>query len=557
MQSHETAFFLLAIGILLTSAKACGTLAVRLRQPAVVGEITAGILLGPTLLGRLAPDLQHLLFPLAGDRAHLLSGLNEIGVIVFLFMAGAEIDVASVSRRAGHAVTVAVGGMIVPMIVGASLGWFVPEALGWEGTQPRWLFALFLGTALCISALPVIAKTLLDLGVYRSDLGMTVMAAAVMDDVAGWILFAFILGNLHSGGTPPSVVDGLMMMGIALTLWVVARPLVHYLLSFVHRRTRNPASSLAIMMPMVFGGAAASEYAGLHSLFGAFLVGATTAGSPHFREHTRGTMRDFVSVLFAPLFFASIGLKADFIANFDLGLVVLLFTIACIGKVVGCGVGARMTGIAPREAWAIGFAMNARGAMEIVLALAAREAGLIGTTTFVGLVLMAVATSMLSGPMISRLFPTKTSLRLADVFAPDRFVSPLESREPKQAIRELVRVSARATGLDEALVTAAVFEREQLVSTALGGGVAAPHARLIDLARPVVAVGVSPGGVDFDTPDGAPVRLVFLILTPRSEDGAQLEILSDIAATFSQEDAVLRLSNDPRPATLLALMKRA
>jgi len=557
VHDDSTAHFLLAIGILLTSAKAFGTLARRLRQPAVVGEIAAGILLGPTILGRLAPELQQTIFPIAGDRTVLLASLNQIGVIVFLFMAGAEIDVAGVSRRAGHAIVVATGGMIVPMAVGATFGWFLPEAFGWEGHHPRWLFALFLGTALCISALPVIAKTLLDLGVYRSDLGMTVMAAAVLNDVAGWILFAFILGNLPSQGAPPSLVDGLVVMGMALALWAAGRPLVHSLLSVVHRRTRNPSSSLAVMMPLAFGGAAASEYFGMHAMFGAFLVGATAAGSPHFREQTRGAMQDFVSVLFAPLFFASIGLKADFIADFDATLVLLVFTIACIGKILGCGFGAKLTGIAPREAWAIGFAMNARGAMEIVLALVAREAGLIGPTTFVGLVVMAIGTSMLSGPMIARLFPRQTSLRMVDVFAPDRFISSLEAREPRQAIRELVRVSAKATGLDEALVTASVFEREQLVSTALGGGVAAPHARLDRLTRPVVAVGVSPTGVDFDTPDGAPVRLVFLILTPRSEDGAQLEILSDISATFSSEDAVLRLCEDPRPATLVALMNRS
>ena len=556
MHGDSNAFLLLAIAILLTSAKACGILATRLRQPAVVGEITAGILLGPTLLGRLAPEIQQLLFPMTGERADLLNGLNLIGVVVFLFMAGAEIDVASVSRRARHAVVVAAGGMIVPMIVGASVGWLVPEALGWEGHQPRWLFALFLGTALCISALPVIAKTLLDLGVYRSDLGMTVMAAAVLDDATGWILFAFILGNLSSDGSPPSALGGLVVMALALALWAAGRPLVHYLLSYVHRRTRNPASALGVMMPLVFGGAATSAYFGMHAMFGAFLVGATAAGSPHFREQTRGAMQDFVSVLFAPLFFASIGLKADFIAHFDLGVVVLLFTIACLGKILGCGLGARAAGIASREAWAIGFAMNARGAMEIVLALAAREAGLIGPTTFVALVVMAVGTSMLSGPMITRLFPKQTRLRLVDVFTPDRFVSPLTARDPREAIRELVRVSARATGLDEVLVTAAAFEREQLVSTALGGGVAAPHARLVGLARPVVAVGVSPSGIEFDTPDGVPVRLVFLILTPRSEDGAQLEILSDIAATFSHEDAVERLCNDPRAETLVSLMKR-
>ncbi|MBK7951406.1 MAG: cation:proton antiporter [Deltaproteobacteria bacterium] len=556
MPSHESALFLLAIGVLLASARACGTLARRFKQPAVVGELAAGVLLGPTLLGRLAPELQHALFPMAGERAHLLDGLNEVGVVVFLFMAGAEIDVAGVTRRAGHAVAVAAGGMIVPMIVGASLAWLAPDALGWEGHHPRWLFALFLGTALCISALPVIAKTLLDLGVYRSDLGMTVMAAAVLNDVAGWTLFAFILGNLTSGGTEPSLLDGLLVMGLALVLWAAGRPLVHYLLSFVHKRTRNPASALAVMMPMLFCGAAASAWFDLHSMFGAFLVGATAAGSPHFREQTRGAMQDFVSVLFAPLFFASIGLKADFIADFDPPLVGLLFTIACIGKIVGCGVSARLAGIASREAWAIGFAMNARGAMEIVFALVAREAGLIGPTTFVGLVIMAVATSMLSGPMINRLFPRQGRLRLVDAFAPDRFVAELDARDPQQAIRELVRVSAKATGLEEALVVGAAFEREQLVSTALGGGVAAPHARLLGLARPVVAVGISPTGVDFDSPDGAPVRVVFLILTPRSEDGAQLELLSDIARTFSSEDAVERLCADPRPATLVGLMNR-
>ncbi len=556
MHGDSNAFLLLAIGLLLMAAKALGTLARRLRQPAVAGEILAGVILGPTILGRLAPDFQQVVFPMTGERAHLLDGLNLVGIVVFLFMAGAEIDVASVSRRARHALSVALGGMILPMLIGASVGWAVPDALGWDGHQPRWLFALFLGTALCISALPVIAKTLLDLGVYRSDLGMTVMAAAVLNDVAGWILFAFILGNLASGTNAPSVFGGFVVMALAAALWAAGRPLVHGLLSVVHRRTRNPASALAVMMPLLFAGAATSEYFGMHAMFGAFVVGATAAGSPHFREQTRGAMQDFVSVLFAPLFFASIGLQADFIADFDAGVVVLIFTIACLGKILGCGYGARAAGIPSREAWAIGFAMNARGAMEIVLALVAREAGLIGSTTFVALVVMAVATSMLSGPMITRLFPRQGSLRLVDVFSADRFVSPLAAREPHDAIRELVRVSARATGLDEILVTAAAFEREQLVSTALGGGVAAPHARLVGLARPVVAVGVSPGGIEFDTPDGIPVRLVFLILTPLSEDGAQLEILSDIAATFSQPDAVERLCDDPTPATLVALMKR-
>lgn len=554
MHAETATLFLVAVGVLLTAAKLCGLLAQRLHQPTVVGEIAAGVLLGPTLLGRLAPDLQTTLFPSAGEQALLLDGVNLLGIVVFLFMAGAEIDVAGVSRRAKQAVAVAGGGMLVPMVLGGATGWLVPAALGWEGRQERWLFALFIGTALCISALPVIAKTLLDLGVYRSDLGMTVMAAAVLNDVLGWVLFAFILGNLSHDAASPGLLGGLVVMTVAIVLWALGRPVVHHVLSFVHRRTKNPAAALAVMMPLMFGGAAVTEHFGVHAMFGAFVVGATAAGSPHLREQTRRALHDFVSVLFAPLFFASIGLRVDFVAHFDGSVVALVLGIACAGKILGCGLSARAVGIASREAWAIGFAMNARGAMEIILALVARRAELIGDRTFVALVTMALATSMLSGPVIRRLFPKRTRLRLADVFRPGSFVPDLGGHSPETAIRTLASALAGPSGVDPEIVAGAAIAREHLVPTALGGGVAAPHARLEELGAPAIAIGVSRPGLPFDAPDGAPVRLVVLIVTPAADNGAQLDLLADLAQVFSAQGVIQSLVDDPSEATLLRLL---
>jgi Kef-type K+ transport system membrane component KefB/mannitol/fructose-specific phosphotransferase system IIA component (Ntr-type) len=555
LHAETATLFLVAVGVLLTAAKVCGLAAQRLHQPTVVGEIAAGVLLGPTLFGRLAPDLQPSLFPSAGDQALLLDGVNLLGIVVFLFMAGAEIDVAGVSRRAKQAVAVAGGGMLVPMVMGGAVGWLAPAALGWEGRQERWLFALFIGTALCISALPVIAKTLLDLGVYRSDLGMTVMAAAVINDVLGWVLFAFILGNLSHDAASPGLLGGLVVMTVAVVLWALGRPVVHHVLAFVHRRTKDPAAALAVMIPLMFAGAAVTEHFGVHAMFGAFVVGATAAGSPHLREQTRRALQDFVSVLFAPLFFASIGLRVDFVANFDVGVVLLVIGIACAGKILGCGLSARAVGIARREAWAIGFAMNARGAMEIVLALVARRAELIGERTFVALVTMALATSMLSGPVIRRLFPKRTRLRLADVFRPGCFVPDLSGQSPDAAIRALATVVARPSAVDPDVLATAAIAREHLVSTALGGGVAAPHARLEEMAAPAIAIGVAPAGLPFDAPDGAPVRVVVLIVTPASDNGAQLELLADLAQIFSAPGVVQALVDDPSEATLLDLLR--
>jgi mannitol/fructose-specific phosphotransferase system IIA component (Ntr-type) len=271
-------------------------------------------------------------------------------------------------------------------------------------------------------------------------------------------------------------------------------------------------------------------------VFGAFLVGVAIGDSSHLREQTRTIIHQFVSFIFAPLFFAGIGLKLDFAAYFDGRLTLLVILIACLGKIVGCGVGALWGGIARREAWAIGVAMNARGAMEVIVGLLALQTGLIGKRMFVSLVAMAMVTSLMSGPLMRTILRLKRPRRLSDYLAAKGFVAKLRGESRQEAIRELSQAACAAAGLDGVEVANAVLAREEQGPTGLGDRIAVPHARFDLLNAPVVAVGLSRNGIDFDAPDGIPAQMIFLILTPRDDDGAQVEILADIARTFRHEE---------------------
>jgi mannitol/fructose-specific phosphotransferase system IIA component (Ntr-type) len=289
---------------------------------------------------------------------------------------------------------------------------------------------------------------------------------------------------------------------------------------------------LGVAVILALLGAALTEWIGVHALLGAFLAGVAFGDSSHLRERTRATIDQFVTAGLAPLFFTTIGLSVDFAANFDLGLTALLIAIACAGKILGCAWGAARAGMERREAWAVGFAMNARGAMEIVLGMIALRAGLIGERLFVALVVMALVTSMMSGPLMARVLRRPRARRLAEFVMPRSFVAQLAAADRGQAIAELCATLAPDAGLPAAELERAVLARERLQAAGVGAGVAVPRARLRGLREPLVAVGIAREGVDFDAPDGEPARLVFLILTPPEDGGAQLQLLAEIGRVF-------------------------
>jgi K+:H+ antiporter len=559
LDSPKLTVMFLSIGVLLGAARVCGELAKRLRQPSVVGEIIAGVLLGPTLLGVLAPHAEAVLFPASGEVAVLRHGLVTLALALYLLVAGMEVDLGTVWRQGRPALFVSAMGLVVPFALGFACAWFLPTWVSRvEPTTPL-VFSLFFATALSISALPVIARTLLELGLFRTDLGMVIVAAAIVQDLVGWIVFAVVLGLMgasagHGFGIGATI--GLTLAFVVVML-VVVRPLVHRALPWVHAYASWPAGVLALTLTLGLFASALTEWIGVHAIFGGFMTGVAVGDSRHLRERTRATVDQFVSAFFAPLFFASIGLEINFVKNLDWQLAAVVLLIACVGKVAGSTLGARFGGVSRREAWAIGFGMNARGAMEIVLGLLALESGMIGKHLFVALVVMALVTSTLSGPLMQRTLRRRSHRLLADHLVARAFLPKLAASDREGAIRELAQALAPAVGVSADALGDAAWHREQLMPTGLGEGVAAPHARLPEAREAKVAIGLAREGIDFDAPDGRAAQLVFLIVTPKDDDGAQLELMRDVARVFQDPAEVQAALSVTSFTELLALLRTA
>jgi Kef-type K+ transport system membrane component KefB len=282
--------------------------------------------------------------------------------------------------------------------------YFFPDFFGIADSSHHLVFALFMGTAMAISALPVIVRILMDLNIFKSRMGLLVVASAMVDDVIGWIIFSVILGMIGKQGDGFSAGNTLWLtiafVAIMLTL---GRGLLNRVMPWVNQKLAWPGGILSLSLALCFLGAAFTEYIGIHAIFGAFIVGVALGDSEHFSERAKEIVHQFINNVFAPLFFVSIGLRVNFITNFDWLLTLIIIVIAFAGKIIGSGLGTRLGGFTWRESLAAACGMNARGAMEIILGLVALENKLINERVFVSLVIMALVTSMTSGPLMKKL----------------------------------------------------------------------------------------------------------------------------------------------------------
>ncbi|MCC6492839.1 MAG: cation:proton antiporter [Pirellulales bacterium] len=547
LHAHELTAMLLALAVLSGAARLLGEVAQRFRQPAVLGELLAGVLLGPTVFGAVAPQWQAWLFPAAGNNAVVLDAISSLAIVLFLLVAGLEVDLSVAWRQGPTALKVGLLGTTIPFGFGLAAAWLMPTALGRQADADPQIFALFLATAMAISALPVIAKTLMDLNIYRTDLGMVVVSAAIFNDLIGWTVFALILGMIGRQGATLAVATT-----VALTLFYAAamltagRSIVNRALPLLQAYTQWPSGALGFIVTLGLLGAAVTEHIGIHAIFGSFLVGVALGESRHLQERTRMMLEDFVSIIFAPVFFASIGLRVNFAAHFQAPLVLAVLALACVGKLIGAYFGARWGGMSTRDRWSVAFAMNVRGAMEIILGLLALEARLISEELFVALIVMAIVTSAAGGPLIRWSMRKRQRLRLSSTTSPRLFKRALAASTRFEVIHELAELAARSADIDRARIEALAWEREKIAATGIGNGVALPHARVAGLASPIVAAGLSHVGVDFDAPDGQPAHVIFLLVTPLENATAQLDLSANIAELFRRPHAtehVLRSAN--------------
>lgn len=535
MNSSDIIIFLLSISLMLFLARGLGEVIRKFRQPIIIGEILAGIILGPTLFGRAFPEIHTYLFTSSPNAAIALEGITSIAVVMLLLVSGLEVDLSLMIKQGKLALMTSLMGIIFPFIIGFGTAFLFPEFIGIQKMEMRLVFSLFIGTALSITALPVVARTLMDLNIFRSEIGLIIIASAMLNDLVGWIIFSIILSMIGSAahGLSFTTTVYLTLFFIVFTL-LIGRKMIHKIMPIIQEKLAFPGGVLNFVLILGFICAAFTEYIGIHAIFGAFIIGIAIGDSASLSENTRELIQQFVTNIFAPLFFVSIGLRVNFIENFDIMLVLIFIILAFAGKVIGCGLGAYWSGSNKNDSLAIGFGMNSRGAMEIILGLLALEFGLIQEKVFVALVIMALLTSVSSAPLMNLFLSDRRKYSFIRLLSPRNiFIS--EAPDKFTVIKELTSKIEKDTGLNADFIFKEVWERENEYPTGIANSLAIPHARL-DIKKPALAVAYSAYGIDFSAPDVIPAKVIVLLLTPKSNNELQLQLLAEIASTFKDRE---------------------
>ncbi|WP_445636628.1 cation:proton antiporter domain-containing protein [Nostoc sp. DSM 114161] len=401
---HELLLVLVQLSLLLLVARGLGEFMRRINQPPVVGELLAGVLLGPSLFGLLLPDLQAHIFPKSQEQSDLLSVISWLGVLFLLIVTGLETDLKLILRKGKTALLISLGGIIVPFITGFGLGWLLPDSF-LADPEKRLVFTLFIATAMSISAVPVIAKVLMDLNLIRRDIGQVTLAAGMTDDTIGWILLSVVSGLASSGKFDfatifHSVSAAVLFLAIAFT---IGRTIVDQILRWVDDYVGGIAASMSVVLILSLSAAALTHALGLEAALGAFVLGILAGQSRRFSNEAGHMLEVFTASFLAPIFFAAAGLKVNLLAllvpqTLLFGLIVL--AVACIGKFTGAYLGSRVGGLSHWEALAMGSGMNARGAMEIVVATIGLSLGVLNPQMYSIIVMVAIVTSLMAPPLL-------------------------------------------------------------------------------------------------------------------------------------------------------------
>lgn len=398
---HDVFLLVLQVGILLLAARVLGEVATRLGQPSVIGEILAGILLGPSLLAGVFPGFGELIIPQTETQGYLLEVVSLMGAMFLLLITGLETDIQLIKRHAKTAISVSLGGISITFFTGFLLGQNLPDFLLADPDE-RLVFALFVATAMAISAIPVIAKVLMDMNLMRRDIGQTILAAGMSDDTIGWILLSTVAGiaagEAVTTGTVLTTVGS--VLAFLILSFTLGRWLVRKLLIFVQDEVVSTDRLLSLVIVLTFLWGAITQLLNLEAILGAFVMGIIFGTMPRLPEEVIDKLESIALGIFAPVFFAVAGLKVNILNLFDPTLIVItliVIAIATLGKVVGTYVGARVVG--KKDHWtslSFGAGLNARGAMEIIIATIGLRLGILSQDMFSIIVVMAIATSLMA-----------------------------------------------------------------------------------------------------------------------------------------------------------------
>jgi Kef-type K+ transport system membrane component KefB len=400
--AHQLLVLLSQLGLLLGIALVLGRLSRRIGIPAIVGELCAGVVLGPSLLAHALPGITHWLLPTDPGQMHMLDAVGQLGVILLVGITGMNIDLKMVRRKGVTAAKVSIGGLVIPLGLGIGAGFLIPTTLMAHGTH-RGTSAAFLGVAMCVSAIPVIAKTLLEMRLLHRNIGQLIVSSAAVDDIAGWLLLSVVSAMATTGvRTGHVALSVAYLVGVILFALVIGRPVVNTALR-LSAKSADAGVTVTVAVVVLLLSAAGTQALGMEAIVGAFYGGILIGSSGWLDRSRLAPLRTFVMSVLAPIFFATAGLRMDLTAlgrPTVLGVAGLILALAIIGKFVGVYLGARAGRLSHWEGIALGAGMNARGVIEVVIAMAGLRLGVLSTEMYTIIVLVAIVTSVMAPPML-------------------------------------------------------------------------------------------------------------------------------------------------------------
>ncbi len=413
----QLAILLLQIAVIIALSRAMGIIFARFRQPTVIGEILAGIMLGPTLLGWVWPTGYHTLFP-SGDSIQTLNMVAQIGVIIFLFLVGLEFDPTILSRRGKSAAAISICGIALPFVIGFFSTYTLLHLFDPEHQNNPLPTALFMGAAMSVTAFPVLARIVTERNLQKTEEGMMAIAAAAVDDVLAWTMLAgvvaFVPGG-HGQSNPLLKLGGaIIYVGVML---LIVKPFLKRVEAIYERQKEITTGVIAILMVTMLLSSLTTELIGVHALFGAFVAGFVMPKGGSFVHDVTSKLQSFTIVFLLPAFFAYAGIKADLrtIMHWDMiGYTLVLIVLACLGKLGGGMIAARATGMSMRSSFTLGVLMNTRGLMELIILTVGLSLGVINQRVYGMMVVMALVTTGMAAPLLEWLLPSREKQRIAD-----------------------------------------------------------------------------------------------------------------------------------------------
>lgn len=487
--NHGTAIFIAELGLLLFFGRLLGELMSRLGQPAIFGQLLAGVLLGPSVFGALLPGIRHVVFPETATLKHMIDAISQIGILLLLLLTGMETNLALVNRKRRAVISTSVFGIAIPFGCGVLLAYAMPAEL-MPSASTRLVTALFLGTALSISSVKIVAMVLMEIGAIRRDLGQLILATAILDDTIAWILIAVVAGIAAHGSVSVTAISA-SLAGVALFLalsFTLGRGLVTRLIRWSNDNLIIEVPVITAILLVMLVMSLVTDLIGVHTALGAFVAGILVGQSPILTEHIEGELRGFITAFFSPVFFAVAGLGMDLRTLLEpklLLVTVAVIGVASVGKFLGALAGGRVGGLTTQESLALATGLNARGSTEVIIASIGLSMGALNEQLYTMIVAMAIVTTMIMPPTL-RWMLDRVPLGDDEVTRLEKEDAEANEDVPKME-RSLVILDSSANGALAAHLAGLFAAGQQVVTTVMEYSVVATAANTGVAGRQLVS----------------------------------------------------------------------